>query len=449
MPVRIGAATFWAGQTLSRLRQKAALRLASQERPLITRVRFQLFGGLLVCIALPALLRFGSFAEAISLTSANNASAGASLAFVAGYYLHRQLGSFPGVQSGTHILFSVFMPFATMAVLFLLLRLEYSRFIFLASFATSLAWLIAIHFVTRRTITQRVAIVPGGQADSLARLGGVEWHVLLEPPKDIGPISAVAVDLRHNLGANWQRFLVRCSLAGKPVYHSKHLTESLTGKVQIEHMSENNFGSLLPNLAYLKVKQIIDWLIALAALPFFLLISLVVVPLVVANSGWPALFVQERIGYQGRKFRVFKFRTMTASADQGDAGLSPREAAMTKERDSRITATGRFLRKYRIDELPQIINILRGEMSWIGPRPEALTLSKWYEEELAFYPYRHVVRPGISGWAQVNQGHVTSSDQVLEKLHYDFFYIKYLSPWLDLLIALRTLRTVLFAQGAK
>ena len=117
--------------------------------------------------------------------------------------------------------------------------------------------------------------------------------------------------------------------------------------------------------------------------------------------------------------------------------------------DERITRFGAFLRKYRIDELPQVINILRGEMSWIGPRPEALPLSQWYQEELPFYSYRHVVRPGITGWAQVNQGHVTSSDQVLEKLHYDFFYIKNLSIWLDLLIVLKTIRVVLLGTGAK
>ena len=122
---------------------------------------------------------------------------------------------------------------------------------------------------------------------------------------------------------------------------------------------------------------------------------------------------------------------------------------MTKDGDNRITPFGRFLRRYRVDETPQIFNILKGEMSWIGPRPEAVTLSKWYEEELAFYPYRHVVRPGISGWAQVNQGHVTSPREVLGKLHYDFFYIKYLSPWLDLLIAIRTFRTVLRGFGAR
>jgi lipopolysaccharide/colanic/teichoic acid biosynthesis glycosyltransferase len=122
---------------------------------------------------------------------------------------------------------------------------------------------------------------------------------------------------------------------------------------------------------------------------------------------------------------------------------------MTGNDDARITRLGRVLRKTRVDELPQIFNILKGEMSWIGPRPEAVPLSRWYEGEIPFYRYRHVVKPGISGWAQVNQGHVAEVEQVHRKLQYDFYYIKYFSPWLDLLIVVRTIKTIFSRFGAK
>jgi lipopolysaccharide/colanic/teichoic acid biosynthesis glycosyltransferase len=122
---------------------------------------------------------------------------------------------------------------------------------------------------------------------------------------------------------------------------------------------------------------------------------------------------------------------------------------MTQSDDARITRVGRFLRTSRIDELPQIINILRGEMSWIGPRPEAVALSQWYEQDIAFYRYRHIVRPGISGWAQVNQGHVTNVEDVRNKLNYDFYYIKNYSPWIDMLIVFKTLVTMATGYGAK
>ena len=111
-----------------------------------------------------------------------------------------------------------------------------------------------------------------------------------------------------------------------------------------------------------------------------------------------------------------------------------RDTAITSDSDLRVTKVGAFLRRSRLDELPQIFNIVAGQMSWIGPRPEAQVLSAWYTGEIPFYRYRHVVRPGISGWAQVNQGHVASVDEVHAKLQYDFYYIKNLSIFLDLLI---------------
>ena len=163
------------------------------------------------------------------------------------------------------------------------------------------------------------------------------------------------------------------------------------------------------------------------------------------DSPGPILFRQKRIGYRGHTFTVFKLRTMLVNAPPDDA----RAAAMTRSNDDRITRIGAILRRYRIDELPQILNILRGEMSWIGPRPEAVPLSSWYEKELPFYRYRHIVRPGITGWAQVNQGHVAEVDDVLWKLRYDFYYVKNYSFWLDLMILARTVMTVLSGFGAR
>jgi lipopolysaccharide/colanic/teichoic acid biosynthesis glycosyltransferase len=162
------------------------------------------------------------------------------------------------------------------------------------------------------------------------------------------------------------------------------------------------------------------------------------------DSKGPALFRQRRLGHGGKHITVLKFRTMRDGLFDDE-----RAAAMTRDGDERITRVGSLLRKFRLDELPQILNILRGEMSWIGPRPEAEPLSRWYQGEIPFYRYRHVVKPGISGWAQVNQGHVADVEQVHRKLQYDFYYIKYFSPWLDLLILVRTLKTILTGFGSR
>jgi lipopolysaccharide/colanic/teichoic acid biosynthesis glycosyltransferase len=228
------------------------------------------------------------------------------------------------------------------------------------------------------------------------------------------------------------------------VYQVKQLSESLTGRVEIEQLSENSFGSLLPARGYFHLKGLIDFLFALAVLPVALPVMAGCAVAIRLDSKGPALFRQTRVGHAGRQFTVYKFRTMrdVLIADE-------RQAAMTQDDDDRITRVGRTLRKLRLDELPQIFNILKWQMSWIGPRPEAEVLSVWYTKEIPFYRYRHVVKPGISGWAQVNQGHVAEVDEVLRKLHYDFYYIKYFSPWLDLLILLRTIKTMLTGSGAR
>jgi lipopolysaccharide/colanic/teichoic acid biosynthesis glycosyltransferase len=200
----------------------------------------------------------------------------------------------------------------------------------------------------------------------------------------------------------------------------------------------------VPSRGYFYFKSAIDFAVAVICLPLLLPLLALIVIIIRLDSKGPALFRQRRVGYAGRNIIVYKFRTMRISDLIDD-----RESAITRDGDDRITRVGRVLRNLRLDEIPQVFNILKFEMSWIGPRPEAEVLSTWYASELPFYPYRHVVKPGISGWAQVNQGHVASMDEVHRKLQYDFYYIKYFSPWLDLLILVRTIRTMLTGDGAK
>lgn len=416
-------------------------------RPLVTRLRFQLLGGLLICVLLPTVLRVGQLDVRIQDT-AFYAAIGAALSLVFGLFLIRRLSDYPGVKSGSHVLVSISLPFGLMAAAFLFFRLDYSRFVFIASYLLSLAWFLVIHYVILTRVKPRLLVVPGGNADKLLTIPDVDWVKLDRPDDAFGRSSAIVADLRYDLSEVWQRFITDCVINGIPVYHSKQVAESVTGKVSIEHLSENNFGSLIPNMAYLKIKQLLDLAFAILAFPFFVLLYLIIAPVILIAMGRPIFYSDRRIGYRGQVFKAFKFRTMRNSSEQINTA-SAIEASMTKEDDVRITPVGKILRKCRIDEAPQIINILLGQMSWIGPRPEAVALSRSYEAALPFYRYRHAVRPGISGWAQVNQGHVTSTADVHQKLHYDFFYIKQISPWLDMLIIMRTIRTVLSGFGAK
>ncbi len=238
----------------------------------------------------------------------------------------------------------------------------------------------------------------------------------------------------------WERLLAACALAGIPVFHVKQIQESLTGRVQIEHLSENNLGSLLPSPGYFKLKRAIDWITSLVALVVLLPLLVLLGIIIRLDSPGPAIYRQIRVGYRGSTFTMYKFRSMYTARTGKD---------FTSLNDDRITRIGRFIRKYRIDELPQILNILRGEMSWIGPRPEAKKLSESYGEDIPFYAYRHIVRPGITGWAQVVQGYGASLTEVTDKLYYDFYYIKNFSLWIDILIAMKTVKTLLTGFGSR
>jgi lipopolysaccharide/colanic/teichoic acid biosynthesis glycosyltransferase len=318
----------------------------------------------------------------------------------------------------------------------------------LAGYVASVGVTFLLGYFGQRAAPQRMYYVPTGNTGIVSDTPQMDWVAMSQPIVPDEPNASIVADLRSSHSPEWERMLAQAAIAGIPVYHTKQLRESLTGRVQIEHLSENSFGSLLPALGYRGIKRTIDIFASIVLLPILILPLLVVALLVRASSPGPILFRQRRMGYRGIPFDVLKFRTMVQQSDTV-SDEAARESAITLDGDERITKVGRFLRHSRIDELPQIVNILRGEMSWIGPRPEAVPLSEWYDRELPFYAYRHIVRPGITGWAQVNQGHVAGLDDVHVKLHYDFYYIKFFSAWLDLLIALRTVGIMLTGFGAK
>ncbi len=193
------------------------------------------------------------------------------------------------------------------------------------------------------------------------------------------------------------------------------------------------------SLTYDRLKGLIDIVIAggalLALTPLMALFALVIR----AESRGPVIFRQSRVGRRGRPFTLYKFRTMTVGSENGDI--------YTSEKDGRITPIGRFLRRTHIDELPQLWNVLKGEMSVIGPRPEWTRCVEIYEKEIPYYHYRHFVRPGITGWAQVNRFYGASTGDAKEKLSYDLYYVRHYSFALDLSICLKSIYIVLFGKG--
>ncbi|MDB5669117.1 MAG: polyprenyl glycosylphosphotransferase [Alphaproteobacteria bacterium] len=420
-------------------------KFSTTRRTLWHRVRVQLGVGLLLAVIIPFLVRYRLEYHLQDLDSLKNSGIATTIALVAGYYGFRRVSFYPGVRASYHIFPSFAISYGLVLAVFFFARLDYSRIHFAASFLLSVLWYYVVYFKLQRQQRLRIGVVPYGGVDHLFAIPDVSWIRLNRATDRDGSVDAIVADLHADIPDEWERFLADSAIDGMLVMHVKQMEESITGRVAIEHLSENNFGSLIPGIVYGKVKRLWDLVLSLVALPFLVPFLFLVGLIVRLDSGGPILFTQERMGYRGKPFVMIKFRTMKHQREVDDA----RSDAITRDDDERITRVGRFLRRYRIDELPQVVNIIRGEMSWIGPRPEAVSLSKWYEAELPFYRYRHIVRPGITGWAQVRQGHVAEVEDVLWKLHYDFYYVKNFSFWLDLLIIARTVRTVLSGFGAR
>jgi lipopolysaccharide/colanic/teichoic acid biosynthesis glycosyltransferase len=418
---------------------------ASGRSSLLIRKRFQFAGALLLGALIPWVARGpllpGSMFEPASL----NTLVGNLVAVLLAFWTRLSIETYPGIRRSAVILPAALTGHGVAVAWFVLTRFPYDRVGLAAGFLLHVSWLYVLYIFAERKIRRRIAIVPFGSVETLLAIDGVDWRMLKRPNlHDARACHALVADFSAKLPDEWEAFLADAALAGRIVYQVKQLSESLTGKVELEHLSENSFGSLLPARGYFYLKSLLDGIFALAVLPIVVPLMLAIGLVIRLDSAGPALFRQRRIGHAGQPITIYKFRTMRTVDVTGD-----RQQLITNAADDRITRVGRVLRTLRIDELPQIINILKWEMSWIGPRPEAGLLSDWYTKEIPFYRYRHVVKPGISGWAQVNQGHVDTVEDVHRKLQYDFYYIKYFSPWLDVLIVFRTIKTMLTGWGAK
>ncbi len=376
-----------------------------------------------------------------------------ALANIAAWRILARLRTYARARLLSYVLPVNSVTFGAMVAVNSVLRLNYSTTLFAACLLSTLA---VSYLVTARirhaNPTLSHYIVPGGQIGS-ALLGWgfkeLPSPAVLRDLIDEKQISgSVIADLHHDHSAEWEALLAYAALQGIPVYHYWLIEEALTGEVRIDRLRENELGSLIPNLPYMAGKRVFDLVSAALALVLLAPLMLLLAIAIRVDSSGPAIFIQKRIGFRGQTFRMIKFRTMADDNAVGNTGAD-RDHAITQEFDARITRIGRFLRRFRLDELPQIWNIVKGEMSWIGPRPEASSLSDWYATEIPFYAYRHIVRPGLTGWAQVNQGHVADLDSIQAKLRLDFYYVKNLSLWLDILIAMKTLRVLAQGIGAK
>ena len=242
------------------------------------------------------------------------------------------------------------------------------------------------------------------------------------------------------------RKMLEVRLSGIMIEEAAQAFETAFGRVNTKELrpSQLIFSSEVgPSPNSLALQSIYSWIIAAAGTVVTLPLMVLAAILVRLSSPGPVLLRQVRVGLNGKNFTVYKFRSMYQDAEARTG------AVWATKNDPRITPIGRFLRKFRLDELPQFFNVLRGDMAIVGPRPERPEFVKALTEQIPYYRQRHCVKPGITGWAQINHGYTDTVEDTIVKLEYDLYYIKYISPSLDLYIILNTFKTMLLSHGAQ
>ena len=258
-------------------------------------------------------------------------------------------------------------------------------------------------------------------------------------------VNMIAVCLEDKRGGLPVSTLLDLKAMGLEVVDGHDLYEYQTGRLSIEMLRPSSliFSSGFRRYrGVMAIKRLADLVASILGLAVLSTFGVVVTGLILFDSPGPVFYRQMRVGLNGRPYVMWKFRSMRQDAE-------PSGARWAAEDDLRITRVGRWLRKWRIDELPQLINVVRGEMSLVGPRPERPAFVQELRGAIPYYDVRHTVRPGITGWAQVRFRYGASRDDAYAKLQYDLFYVKHLSLLLDGRILLDTIRVVILGKGAR
>jgi len=256
----------------------------------------------------------------------------------------------------------------------------------------------------------------------------------------------LVVSLSERRGVFPIKDVLNCKFSGIDVVDATSFYEELTGKLMIENTNPSAFifdpGFIMKPYVK-KIKSILDIVLSIVGLLISLPLMFLIAVCIKVDSRGPVFLRQTRVGLGEKNFTLYKFRTMRNDAEDGVG------AVWAKVDDQRITRFGKFLRRERFDEIPQLYNVLRGNMSFIGPRPERPEFVRKLEEIIPFYSERHFVKPGITGWAQVKYRYGDSVESAIEKLKYDLFYIKHMSLFFELQIFFETIRVIIFGQGGR
>src|SRR5581483_5062554 len=256
----------------------------------------------------------------------------------------------------------------------------------------------------------------------------------------------VIVAMPDRRGALPVNELLQLRLDGVKVEDATSWLEKMSGRIEVDNLYPSWLifaEGFRFSTGFMLLRQMISVTIALTGLLLMLPIIPFVILAIKLDSMGPVLYRQQRVGRNNVPFHVYKFRTMTQDAEAKTG------AVWAEANDPRITRVGKFLRASRLDEIPQLWCVLRGDMAFVGPRPERPEFVEWLTKEIPYYPVRHVVRPGVTGWAQVRYKYGNTVEDAKEKLQYDLYYIKNISLGLDLLIMFQTVKTIILGRGAQ
>jgi sugar transferase (PEP-CTERM system associated) len=260
-----------------------------------------------------------------------------------------------------------------------------------------------------------------------------------------GHVDRIIVALDERRGTFPVEQLLLCRLKGIRIDDGMTFTEELAGKLSIENLRPSSLifsDGFKRSVIFKRIKRGFDVVLSIVGLAVTMPLNVLLSAAIKVDSPGPVLYKQERVGKDGRLFRLLKFRSMREDAE-------PNGPVWADVSDDRTTRVGKVIRKLRLDEIPQMLNVLRGEMSFVGPRPERPFFVEQLRKELPYYFQRHTVKPGITGWAQIKYPYGASKEDALEKLKYDYYYIKHMSLIFDLMVIMETIKTVLLSRGAR
>ena len=346
----------------------------------------------------------------------------------------------------------VFMTLGVTSLALIATRVYFSRSLIGWSMTLFLIGALA-HRAVRggRPWTESMVLVTAekGLVDDLRGAPHAEVVSVMDPSTEghVEPLAegvVLGVDLRSVLSDRMAQYVSSCTLAGFDVRPLSEIYEMHTGRMPIVSLAEGweLSAPVLRTAPYLPGKRLFDVLAVTVTAPLTLAAAAGLAAVIRLSSPGPIIFRQTRVGRGGELFTQYKFRSMWEGSELGGP-------AFTREGDERVVPFGRVMRRFRLDEIPQLWNVLKGDLSLVGPRPEQVDFVRRFNRQIPFYSHRHLIRPGITGWAQVNYGYADGDADTIEKLTYDLFYLKHMSPWLDLEILGRSCWTVLSGFGAR